>query len=90
MIEHITYNEGLKMLQECQRVLKPGKIRISTPNLQVHLNLLREKNANPAAVYGLDKQELVAARGIAYDNAEFVLNLIMHGWGHKFVYDFKP
>ena len=25
MIEHITYNEGLKMLQECQRVLKPGE-----------------------------------------------------------------
>ena len=50
MIEHITYNEGLKMLPRMSACFEArGKIRISTPNLQVHLNLLREKKRKPSS-----------------------------------------
>lgn len=35
MIEHITYKDGLFMLQEVYRVLKPGgKVRIATPDIK--------------------------------------------------------
>ena len=45
MIEHIKYQDGLKMLNESFRVLKPsGKIRISTPDLQFLLDLYLDKN----------------------------------------------
>lgn len=91
MIEHITYNEGLKMLQECRRVLKPGgKIRISTPNLQVNLDIFKREKTQTQQLY-MDwiSRNWLQRAGIAHDNASFVLNLIMHGWGHKFVYDFQ-
>src|SRR5438477_50522 len=35
VIEHIPYPQGLSMLKECFRVIKPGgTIRIATPNLE--------------------------------------------------------
>jgi predicted SAM-dependent methyltransferase len=34
MIEHVSHDDGAKMLAECHRVLKPGgHIRITTPDL---------------------------------------------------------
>src|SRR5262249_45251050 len=40
MIEHISWGEGNRMLQECHRVLRPGGIiRIATPDLAVLLDL---------------------------------------------------
>jgi predicted SAM-dependent methyltransferase len=42
MIEHVSYAEGLLMLRECLRVLKPGgRIRIATPSLEVLLDLYK-------------------------------------------------
>src|SRR5260221_172664 len=39
-LEHLSYREGLSMLRECCRVLRPdGKIRIATPDLEVLLGL---------------------------------------------------
>jgi SAM-dependent methyltransferase len=44
MIEHLTYREGLFMLQEFFRVLKPGgEIRIATPNIQNIIGLYVEQ-----------------------------------------------
>src|SRR5208283_4749032 len=40
MIEHIGYQQGLNMLTEICRVLKPGgRVRISTPDLSFYVNL---------------------------------------------------
>jgi predicted SAM-dependent methyltransferase len=42
MIEHIPYEDGLLMLNECFRILKPdGRIRISTPNLLFLVDLYK-------------------------------------------------
>ena len=48
MIEHITYHDGLTMLKESRRVLKPGgRIRISTPDLKFLIEL-KKKHGLPA------------------------------------------
>ena len=42
LIEHLTYDEGLRMLGRCFRVLRPGgRIRIATPDLRVYVDLFR-------------------------------------------------
>ena len=46
LIEHFTYRDGLRVLQECYRVLKPGgAIRIATPDMDKIIGLrTKEKN----------------------------------------------
>jgi len=91
MIEHISYQDTMCMLKECFRILKPeGKIRISTPDLEVYLELFAAQKSE------LQKQHLawigknwLQRQGIHSCNEAFVLNLMMHSWGHKFIYDFK-
>jgi predicted SAM-dependent methyltransferase len=88
MIEHISYPEGLFMLGECWRILKPGgKIRISTPNLQFLFDL-----------YAVEKSPLQADY-IKWAGREFmdredatevmVINNFFRAWGHCFIYDEK-
>src|SRR5438093_6396512 len=39
MIEHISFSDGLNMLRECHRILKPGgRMRIATPPLEFLLD----------------------------------------------------
>ena len=89
MIEHLEYGQGLEMLRECFRVLKPGgKIRVSTPDLRFLVEL-----------YGPDKTELqksyisravkINLPEIGIDEDVFVINNFFRAWGHKFIYDFK-
>lgn len=45
MIEHISYEQGLRLLKECYRVMKKGSvIRISCPDLGKLVSLYNEKN----------------------------------------------
>jgi SAM-dependent methyltransferase len=87
MIEHISYEDALRMLQECYRVLKgDGVIRITTPNLEFTHQLMHFP-LTPAL-----------KRYVAYSNRRFggadyinsathVVNRLHHGWGHQFLYD---
>jgi predicted SAM-dependent methyltransferase len=87
MIEHINYIEGVNMLSECNRVLKPrGRIRISTPNLQFLIELYRDPQK--------DIHQRYSAWAVAtFSNwaptggPAFVVNNFVRAWGHKFVYD---
>ena len=87
MIEHLNYQAGAGMLDECARVLKPGgKIRVATPDLAVLLGL-----------YGTDKSPLqqqyiewitnrfLPGTGPASD--VMVINNAFRNWGHQFIYD---
>lgn len=86
MIEHIGYPEGVKMLTECHRVLKPsGKICISTPNLAFLLDLVRPDKSEVQRAYIKFSSELI--NGAADDNPVFVINSFMRDWGHMFIYD---
>lgn len=89
MIEHISYGQALGMLKECFRVLRPGgKIRVSTPNLQVYLNLFSTKKDKTQQQYleWMSKNWLLK-QNVQEKEGSFVLNLVMHGWGHLFIYD---
>lgn len=88
MIEHISYVQGIQLLSESFRVLKPGgKIRIATPDLYFFTGLC-----------GSDKSELQKAyikhatdRWIDYKppryDGTFVVNNHFYSWGHQFLYD---
>jgi len=87
MIEHIDHASGLEMLRECHRILKPGgKIRVTTPDLQVMARLC-DLNPTPEQKKYIDwmiartMPEVDQCRGV------FVLNNAFRAWGHQFLYD---
>ena len=87
-IEHLTYPEGMSMLKECYRVLKPGgKIRIATPDLAVLLDLYTTKNKNNTQKNYIKVMvdNFISEIGIYHET--FVINNAFQNWGHKFLYD---
>jgi predicted SAM-dependent methyltransferase len=86
MIEHITLEDGQRMLTECFRVLAPkGKIRIATPDLPKILSL-----------YGTVDQTTRRYKdwALRYNNLRhgpdedcLLINNFMRAWGHRFIYD---
>ena len=91
MIEHITYTQGLQMLKECHRILKPnGKIRLSTPDFQFLIDLYIQEHNDLQARYTkwmanyMREQEPDSA---PVDTPIFVINNFVRDWGHLFIYD---
>lgn len=90
MIEHVSFQDSYKFLKECFRILRPGsKIRIATPDLERYIELfnndsdpMKEKYIQWISSNWLEKG------GIPFKNPSFVLNLVMHAWGHLFIFDF--
>lgn len=87
MIEHIGYREGLRMLRECYRVLKPrGRIRIATPDLRQILSLYDSRQTEEQQRYlqwAVDK----SWSDIGICEPAFVINNFFRKWGHQFIYD---
>ncbi len=87
MIEHIPWHNGLFMLKECRRILKPkGTIRIATPDLEVLIGLYVNKSDTVAAKY----IEWITDRYLSNVNTykgSFVINNAFRSWGHQFLYD---
>lgn len=87
LIEHLPWEGGLKMLQECRRVLAPGgKIRIVTPNLTTFVRLVS------GDLTAEDRQAAEATRRLfAWPDTAvvpaYVFNRTMREWGHQFIYD---
>ncbi len=87
MIEHISWNDGLSMLRECRRVMRPGGcIRVATPDLEVLIGLHSGKDAPISERYikWITDQQL---DGIHAYKASFIINNAFYSWGHKFLYD---
>jgi predicted SAM-dependent methyltransferase len=84
MIEHITYEDGRRMLAECYRVMKPGgRLRVSTPDLMFLVSLLNQPSA-------LEWQYVVWACEVFTPGqpvcAESVVNNFVRAWGHQYIY----
>jgi SAM-dependent methyltransferase len=86
MIEHVSREEGLVMLRECFRVLKPGgRIRIATPDLEVLAGLYaREKT--PEQV-GYIETVIDAYIPNAVGAREGLVINQLFDFGHQFLYD---
>jgi predicted SAM-dependent methyltransferase len=89
MIEHISYNDGLKTLAECHRILRRGgKIRVSTPDLAFLIALYNGDKSS------LQREYIAWAnsnflKDVPSDNEVFVINNFVRDWGHTFIYDEK-
>ena len=80
LIEHLNLNEGLKLLSECRRVLRPGGVlRIATPDLDyvVFKYFFFWKRQDWIKKYGY---------GGLRTRAE-MLNLVFREWGHQYLYN---
>ena len=87
LIEHIEFSEGIHMLSECYRVLKPGgKVRISTPDLKFLVKLYTDNKTDLQKGYVEYSVEQYRLEG---KTDTFVINNFVRGWGHTFIYDEK-
>ena len=86
MIEHISFREGLDMLRECRRILKPGGVfRVATPNLRNILALIPEGDTHEEYLrWAVEEFNLPRD---PYPKAPSVINNFFRAWGHQFIYD---
>ena len=89
LIEHLTQEDALNMLNECFRIMKKGaRIRIGTPDLEVILKLYHEKNHDFGKEYIKWSMNNFSNNIIGYSSV-VVMNIIFHNWGHQFLYDLE-
>jgi predicted SAM-dependent methyltransferase len=89
MIEHIPYEDGLLMLNECFRILKPdGRIRISTPNLLFLVDLYNPDKSDLQLEYIKWATDRFIPNVGAHEDT-YVINNFVRDWGHSFIYDEK-
>ena len=88
LIEHVEYEQGLTMLRESHRVLRPGgKIRIVTPDFAFLEALHGSKKTELQRAYIRWAAETWLDHDIP-DAAEMhVINNFVRAWGHQFIYD---
>lgn len=89
MIEHVPYEAGLHVISEAHRVLQPGGVlRITTPNLDA-IRLLPDSDDSDAKEYirWFNRKFGSAAQRSDETNPIHTLNLVMHLFGHAYLYD---
>jgi SAM-dependent methyltransferase len=87
MIEHVSWHDGQIMLKECRRVLKPGgKIRLSTPDLEVQIGLFK-KPLSPIQEAYIKQTTDTLIRGVGVYKPSLVINNAFYNWGHRCIYD---
>ena len=86
VIEHLTYDGGLVMLQESFRALDHGgRVRIATPSLVKVVAVLQDPPTPQAAEYITEKAKWHNYPPTA-DPGCFLVNHQMYSFGHKFLY----
>ena len=86
--EQLTYNQGLHMLAECFRCLKPGgTLRIATPSLETVLALYDPEKTDVQQRYIRWVTECFFPDLGVYRDV-FVINNSFRHYGHRFLYDY--
>jgi hypothetical protein len=89
MIEHVPYEAGLQVISEAHRVLqRDGVLRISTPDLDV-IRLLPDSDDPEIQAYirWFNRSFGSAAQRAEEASPVHALNLMMHEFGHIYLYD---
>jgi predicted SAM-dependent methyltransferase len=87
MIEHVSFEDGRNMLEECNRILKPGGvIRIVTPSLGFLSRVISSDRGMIEERYRTWSVTSFAPEAPKVTNA-FFLNNFVRACGHTFIYD---
>jgi predicted SAM-dependent methyltransferase len=87
MIEHVSFEGGRNMLEECNRILKPaGVIRIVTPSLGFLSRVISSDRGMLEDHYRNWSVATWVPEAPQVTNALF-LNNFVRAWGHTFIYD---
>lgn len=87
LVEHLSHADGLHMLRDSFRMLKPGgKIRLVTPNLEFYLGLFAKSRSDLQERY-LSWATRAYLPHMEVRHPVFLLNHHMRYWGHQFLYD---
>lgn len=86
MLEHLSYIEGIKFIQECYRVLRPGALmRVLVPDLELWINAYVSNNNfffEQYRNYGGIEKELYVSKAAVFMG-------MLHNHEHKCGYDFE-
>ena len=90
VLEHFSYNQCKKILQECYRVLKPcGIIRTAMPSLDFYLeNMFNNENQEIKDFIAWHKENFQELKDLP-NNMNSMINFIIGSCGHKYVYTKK-
>lgn len=90
-IEHFTIEQIAFILNECNRVLKPGGVlRISTPDLRKLINFyLEDSDLHERYCKYQTDHSLPTLKNSGVYNKAFVLNDFFRNWGHKVIFDYE-
>jgi predicted SAM-dependent methyltransferase len=89
MIEHLSYENGKKMIAECYRSLKPGGIiRVSTPDFAFLIGLYNNPTLPLHDRYIRWSSETYLHNRVPIKPI-FTINNFVRDWGHLFIYDFE-
>ena len=87
VIEHLDLDQGIRLLQECFRVLKSGgTLRLSTPDLGKFLALFTNEPSDLQKRYADWINRAFIGKTTDY-NATLILNNVFYNWGHRCIYD---
>jgi len=87
MLEHLTNNEGIEFLRECNRVLQPGAImRLLVPDLESFSKKYVEGDDYFFDAY---RKEALDNDSSLYPTRGAIFMGMLHNHGHKMGYDFE-
>jgi predicted SAM-dependent methyltransferase len=86
VIEHISERQGVQLLGELYRILRPGGVvRITTPELPKIIAIYEDRN--PVITREAYARFLDDMTGRRHERGCQIFNDYMHLWGHLYVYD---
>jgi predicted SAM-dependent methyltransferase len=87
LIEHVNEINGRKMMAECFRVLRPGgRLRLATPSMEKLIRIYEDPTSDLHGIY-IEWSIQNSIPDSPSKSVAAVLNRLMRGWGHLFIYD---
>jgi predicted SAM-dependent methyltransferase len=95
IFEHLHFKQGLNMLQECFRILKPGgRIRLATPDMDFLIALHDDpQNTIHQEYMAWSINKFIPDISESFNENEylpsFVINNFFRDWGHEVIYNYE-